>query len=143
MQPADLDQVLQVEAACFLHPWSAEAFRRELEHGWSTILVATEGRIVGFLIFWLVHDEIHILNVATDPPHRRRGVARLLLAETGRRAAAADCALITLEVRRSNLAGLALYAQLGYERTAVRKGYYEAENEDAIVMTRQLKDRGF
>ena len=151
MQPADLGQVLEVETACFVHPWSAEAFERELEHDWSTILVAAErtsdpsapGRIVGFLIYWLVHDEIHVLNVATDPPQRRRGAARLLLAEAERRATAADCALLTLEVRRSNLGALALYAQLGYERVGMRKGYYEAENEDAIVMTRRLKDRGF
>ena len=151
MQPADLGQVLEVEAACFRQPWSADAFQRELEHDWSTILVAVErpegealpGRVVGFLIYWMVHDEIHVLNVATDPPHRRSGVARLLLAETEKRAAAADCALLTLEVRRSNLGALALYAQLGYERVGVRKGYYAAENEDAIVMTKQLKERGF
>ena len=145
MVPSDLEQVLLVEAACFLHPWSADAFKRELEHDWSTILVAVPagGPIEGFLIFWLVADEIHVLNVATAPPHRRRGVARLLLAEAERRAAAADCALLTLEVRRGNLGALGLYQRLGYQQTGVRKGYYEAENEDAIVMTKQLKDRGF
>jgi [ribosomal protein S18]-alanine N-acetyltransferase len=151
MTLADLDEVLLVEAGSFKHPWSAELFKRELEHDWSTILVAVEpgtnapaaGRIVGFLIYWLVHDEIHVLNVATAPAERRRGIARFLMSETESRARAADCAMLTLEARRSNLGALALYRELGYEQVGVRKGYYADENEDAIVMTRQLRDRGF
>src|SRR5204862_8155586 len=90
MTPADLDEVMVIERAAFRHPWSPELFRRELEHDWSTILVAVEPltsaprgteRIVGFLIYWLVHDEVHVLNVAVAPEHRRKGVARMLMAE--------------------------------------------------------------
>ena len=96
MRPDDLDEVMLIERAAFRHPWSPELFRRELEHDWSTILIALEPltsasgrgteRIVGFLIYWLVHDEVHILNVAVSPEHRRRGIARVLMEETERRA---------------------------------------------------------
>src|SRR3989454_2284805 len=96
MTPADLEEVMVIERAAFRHPWSPELFRRELEHDWSTILVAVEPltsasgrgseRIVGFLIYWLVHDEVHILNVAVGPEHRRKGVACTLMGETERRA---------------------------------------------------------
>ena len=150
MRLEDLEEVLAVEKAAFQHPWSGDLFTKELEHEWSTILIAQEparsgagARIVGFLIYWLVHDEVHILNVATAPAERRRGVARALLAEACQRATAADCALLTLEVRRSNTGALALYQQLGYQQVGVRTGYYAAENEDAIVMTLTLRDRGF
>src|SRR3989454_6486487 len=95
MTGADLDEVMVIERAAFRHPWSPELFRRELEHDWSTILVAVEPltsasgrgseRIVGFLIYWLVHDEVHILNVAVGPEHRRKGVAGTLMGETERR----------------------------------------------------------
>jgi ribosomal-protein-alanine N-acetyltransferase len=65
------------------------------------------------------------------------------LQETEARAVAAASAVITLEVRRSNVAAQALYQGLGYERAGVRKKYYTDEGEDAIVMLRTLKERGF
>jgi len=95
MRQDDLDEVMLIERAAFRHPWSPELFRRELEHDWSTILVAVEPltsasgkgseRIIAFLIFWLVHDEVHILNVAVLPEYRRRGIGLRLVAEGERR----------------------------------------------------------
>jgi ribosomal-protein-alanine N-acetyltransferase len=149
MQPDDLDEVMVIERAAFLHPWSPELFRRELEHDWSTILVAVEPltsasgkgseRIIAFLIFWLVHDEVHILNVAVLPEYRRKGIARLLMSETEKRAYAASAALMTLEVRRSNVAALDLYREFDYRAVGVRPNYYADEGEDAIVMVKELK----
>jgi [ribosomal protein S18]-alanine N-acetyltransferase len=149
MRQDDLDEVMVIERAAFRHPWSPELFRRELEHDWSTILVALEPltsasgkgseRIVAFLIFWLVHDEVHILNVAVEPEHRRKGIARMLMAEAEKRAGQANAALMTLEVRRSNQAALDLYREFDYRAVGVRPNYYVDEGEDAIVMVKELK----
>jgi ribosomal-protein-alanine N-acetyltransferase len=149
MSPADLEEVMVIERAAFRHPWSPELFRRELEHDWSTILVAVEPltsasgkgseRIVGFLIYWLVHDEVHILNVAVAPENRRNGIARMLMSETERRAHQASASLLTLEVRRSNQAALELYREFEYRAVGVRPNYYVDEGEDAIVMVKELK----
>ena len=149
MRQDDLDEVMLIERAAFRHPWSPELFRRELEHDWSTILVAVEplssapgrgsDRLIGFLIFWLVHDEVHILNVAVAPEHRRKGVARALMSETEKRAFTANASLMTLEVRRSNQAALDLYREFDYRAVGVRPNYYVDEGEDAIVMVKELK----
>ena len=149
MRPDDIEEVMVIERAAFRHPWSTELFRRELDHDWSTILVAIEPlsaahgkgteRIVGFLIFWLVHDEVHILNVATAPEHRRKGIARVLLAETEASAEQAGATLLTLEVRRSNVGALELYREFEYRAVGVRPNYYADEGEDAIVMVKELK----
>ena len=144
MRPDDLDEVMEIERAAFRHPWSTELFRRELEHDWSTILVCAgraSERLVGFLIYWLVHDEVHILNVAVSPEHRRRGIARTLMGETERRAVQAGATLMTLEVRRSNTAALELYRAFDYRAVGVRPNYYVDEGEDAIVMVKELKKR--
>ncbi len=142
MEPTDLDRVMEVEGHAFAHPWSRELVRRELDHDWSTILLAHEdrdgGALLGFVIFWVVHDEVHVLNVAVDPPVRRRGVARTLLAELLDRARAGGCALATLEVRRSNQGAIGLYAALGFRQVGVRPKYYADENEDALIMTLEL-----
>ena len=144
MTAADLPRVLEIEQVAFRNPWSAELLRRELGHDWSTILVAEEpgarGQVtlVGFVIFWIVHDELHVLNVATAPEHRNRGVARRVLEaalDTGRRK---RCTLATLEVRRSNAAALGLYRDFGFRPVGIRPNYYVDEGEDAIVMVLDL-----
>ncbi|MGC4113862.1 MAG: ribosomal protein S18-alanine N-acetyltransferase [Myxococcales bacterium] len=139
MVPADLETVMVIENAAFKHPWSTELFARELEHDWSTVLLAEEAspkgpRIVGFIIFWLVHDEIHVLNVATAPAERGRGIARALLDECFARGKTKGAVLATLEVRRSNEAALRLYDRYGFRRVGIRPNYYADEGEDAIVM---------
>lgn len=144
MEPEDLAPVLAIERVAFPNPWSEELFRRELSHGWSTILLAEQPRedeerlLAGFLIYWLVHDEIHILNVATDPTRRRRGAARTLLADCLKRGVESGARLATLEVRRSNRAAIDLYASFGFRSVGVRSNYYPDEGEDAIVMTLDL-----
>jgi len=141
MREDELGELLELERRAFEHPWSPALLRRELSHDWSTILVALDGAtdsIVGHVIFWIVVDEIHILNVAVDPVHRRRGIARQLLQELLERSRSYGFSLATLEVRRSNLAALALYRNLGFREVGVRKGYYAEENEDAIVMVLDL-----
>jgi [ribosomal protein S18]-alanine N-acetyltransferase len=140
----DLPEVSAIEQVAFRNPWSTELLRRELSHEASTILLAEElfadgGRVLlGFSIFWLVHRELHILNIATAPAHRRRGVANSLLAATLDRARERGCLLATLEVRRSNEAALSLYRGFGFRAVGIRPNYYSDEGEDAIVMVLDL-----
>lgn len=144
MTPDDMPEVLEIERVAFTNPWSPELLRRELTHDWSTILLAEEEmapgvrRLLGFAIFWVVHDELHILNVATDPSQRRRGVARAVMDATLERGRQRRCVMATLEVRRSNEAALSLYRGLGFRAVGVRPNYYVDEGEDAIVMILDL-----
>jgi len=146
MAPSDLDRVVAINEESFLHPWAADLLRRELLHDWSTILLAEEeggargagAEILGFIVFWLVHDELHVLNVAVGARHRRRGVARRLMEEAAARGRAAGARMVTLEVRRGNEAALSLYRALGYREVGVRPRYYAEEGEDAVVMELSL-----
>jgi ribosomal-protein-alanine N-acetyltransferase len=143
MRAEDIARIVDIEKDGFKHPWSAELLRRELHHDWSTSLVATEQRaegevVVAFIVFWIVHDEVHVLNVAVALDARRRGIARLLMEEAEVRGRRAGAKLSTLEVRRSNQAALTLYASLGYRQVGIRPNYYVDEGEDAIVMVMSL-----
>jgi ribosomal-protein-alanine N-acetyltransferase len=144
MRTEDIPRVVDIEKDGFKHPWSAELLRRELHHDWSVALVAAEpgvdgpSAVVGFIVFWLVHDEVHVLNVAVAASARRRGVARILMDEAASRGRTARARLVTLEVRRSNEPALALYRALGYRQVGVRPNYYVDEGEDAIVMVLDL-----
>lgn len=140
MTVADMPAVMALEKQAFKNPWSPELLQRELQHEWSTILlVEEEGTeagplLLGLAIFWIVHDEVHVLNVATAPEHRRRGVARVVMDEVLARGRGRRCTLATLEVRRSNEPALQLYKSLGFRAVGIRPNYYVDEGEDAIVM---------
>lgn len=97
-------------------------------------------RIVGFLVYWLIHDELHVLDVVTAPEARRRGVARSLMAEGMGAARRAGASRVLLEVRRSNSPAIALYRALGFLQDTVRRGYYP-DGEDAILMSLALGQR--
>ncbi|MCM2334012.1 MAG: ribosomal protein S18-alanine N-acetyltransferase [Anaeromyxobacteraceae bacterium] len=135
---------MEIEAAGFRHPWSEEQLRRELGNAWSIVLAAEEDgpdgapRMAGYVIVWVVHDELHVLNVATAPEQRRRGVGRAIMEEAHRVGRARACRLSTLEVRRSNAPAIALYRALGYRQVGMRPRYYAEENEDALLMTLDL-----
>ncbi len=143
----DLPQIMAIERLGFAHPWSMESFVRELALPFSRTIVASttiasnasasgEG-LVGYLCRWLVADECHVLNVAVHPELRRKGVALRLMSEAITEAKAKEAHLVTLEVRRSNVAARALYRKLNFEERRLRHNYY-GPGEDAIVMELRL-----
>jgi ribosomal-protein-alanine N-acetyltransferase len=140
MREADLPRVMEIERAAFAQPWTEELVRRELDHEFSTVLLATEGPegpVAGFAITWLVHDELHVLNVAVAPEARRRGVGRAVLDEAEERGRAQGAVKAMLEVRVANVPAIALYRSRGYRDVARRPRYYP-DGEDALVMDRDL-----
>ena len=143
MTPDDLTQVMAIEQVAFSNPWTLEMVKKELTQDWSTILLAEEpeGRgwkVLGFSIFWLVADEIHVLNVATAVPHRRRGIGRAVMEATLDYGRAHRCRIASLEVRRGNEGALGLYKALGFKPVGMRPNYYTDDREDAVVMVRDL-----
>lgn len=137
-RPTDLPALLAVERRAFRHPWSKEMLAAELGHAWSTVLVADAGACLGFAVYWVIQDEVHLLDVAVDPDHQRRGVASALLAGLLADAANKGASRVLLEVRRSNAGARALYRAHGFEVTGVRKRYYVPDREDAVLMERRL-----
>ena len=115
-----------------------ERVREELARPWTRAWVAREDeRVVGYLLLWHVADELHILQVATAATHRRKGFGRALVDETLAYAVAEHVRLVLLEVRRSNLAAIALYRRVGFVASHVRRGYY-TDGEDAVEMLVEL-----
>jgi ribosomal-protein-alanine N-acetyltransferase len=80
-------------------------------------------------------DQGHITNLAVSPDCRRRCVARMLMQELICYCRERSVLLLTLEVRASNMAALALYGSLGFVRAGLRKGYYTHPKDDALLLT--------
>lgn len=139
MTATDLDEVDAIERHSFKTPWPRQVFADELGRAWARIDVARHAdRVIGFVDYWLVTDEVHLLAIATAPDHRRRGVAARLLDHLLDVARTSNAVLVTLEVRRHNVPAIALYERRGFKRVGVRPAYYQEDNEDALVMTLDL-----
>ncbi len=141
MRKDDIDQVLAIEQTSFSMPWSRNLFVSEFRSpSVSTLLVAVAddapARVVkGYIVYWLVEDEMHILNLAVALPCRRQGIARKLVLDAIKRAHAKGARRAFLEVRMSNVAAKKLYSRLGFTGSSVRRDYYDSPVEDAVVMT--------
>ena len=140
MQVGDLDEVLEIERASFGMPWSRGAFVYEIERNrvarcW---VMREDGRVVGYLCLWEIADELHITNVAVHPVHRRRGVARTLLASVLEGAGKRSPSVVALEVRPTNVEARALYESFGFRVIGRRRVYYYDTGEDALIMEARL-----
>lgn len=140
MHLTELEAVLEVERACYPTPWSRDLFLQEYDNPQARVdLLWAGSQLAGYLVSWHVLDELHILNVATAPAFRRRGVAARLLGHALSRAREKGLTRTLLEVRVGNAGAIALYESFGFSRDAVRRRYYP-DGEDALLMS--LKETG-
>jgi ribosomal-protein-alanine N-acetyltransferase len=141
MDAAHIPALAALEKLCFSQPWSAGGLKAELDKPGSLFLVAEDGgELLGYAGLNAVLDEGYICNVAVRPDSRRRGVASALLTELLKRCGEQGLSFVSLEVRRSNEAAVSLYAGFGFVSVGVRPGFYEIPREDALIMTKTLKE---
>lgn len=136
---ADVKAIWTIEKLSFPTPWSRWSFITELGNPVSHTLVIGPApphpwKPLGYIIFWVVAPDMHILNLAVHPSCRRRGIARRLLTEALAFARTRGAATAWLEVRPSNTPARALYESLGFTEVGTRPQYYTDTQEDAILM---------
>lgn len=139
MRHDDLSQVAAIAAHSYAEPWPQESFRVELASEVSQPIVAERaGEIIGFIVAWMITDEVEIANLTVKETFRQRGLGRMLLTHVLALAQAKQCATAYLEVRRSNGAARRLYESMGFNTHSLRSRYYGRTGEDAIVMQKKL-----
>lgn len=155
LTPSDLDVVWDTEQRAYTHPWSPGNFRDSLASGYPAQMLVTPvlpgdapprvtasgHMLLGYWVAMQVLDEVHLLNIAVAPEHRRQGWARAMLQGLAASALTNRAQWLWLEVRASNTPAQALYRGFGFQRMGMRKQYYPAGNglrEDAVVMSLNL-----
>ncbi len=158
----DVPAVAAIEQMVFPLPWSVHAFEHELRYNSTGHFVVVRLRqhsavgkktvslrrnpkrepkqgptprlVLGYGGFWLLLDEAHICTLAVHPGWRGRGLGELLLTSLIDHATELHVAVMTLEVRASNLGAQKLYRKYGFVRVGLHKGYYSDNHEDALIM---------
>jgi [ribosomal protein S18]-alanine N-acetyltransferase len=146
MTKQDIDQVLAIEQSSFSTPWSRNLFLSEFRSpAVSMLLVALADApvrtVIGYIVCWVVTDELHILNLAVTEPARRRGIGKMLVLAAVAQGGRKGVKRALLEVRASNSAAQKLYSDIGFTGSGIRRDYYDSPQEDAVIMT--LDDRSY
>lgn len=148
MRREHIEQVLEIEKASFLTPWTKRMFLDEITSPFAYPFVVTTSEtkgevVISYIILWILMEEVHILNIATHPAYRRIGIAYSLLRFALNFAYKKGGILYLLEVRRGNQAAIELYQKVGFASWRVRSNYYADTGEDALIMRLFYGDRAY
>lgn len=140
MKESDLPEVLAIEQVSFPTPFTLNLFKMELNLNVAHLFVARQaGKVVGYVDFWRVGPEAHLITIAVHPDHRKHGIGSKLVTFMLDEVKKSRVEVVSLDVRPSNAAGLKLYASFGFRQAGIRKRYYQDNDEDALVLNLDLK----
>ncbi|RMF44408.1 MAG: ribosomal-protein-alanine N-acetyltransferase [Planctomycetota bacterium] len=131
----DMPSVLSIEEASFEFPWSEEDFVHCLRQRHCIGMVAEiDDRVVGFMVYELHKNRLHLLNFAVAPDMRRRGVGQAMVEKLVSKLSMDRRNRILLEVRETNLAAQLFFRSAGFRAISVLRDFYEDTTEDAYLM---------
>jgi len=140
--PHHAPQIYDIEVASFADPWSLDAIYKEITDENSVCFTAwdeVKSVVAGYVTMRHIIDEGHISNIAVSQAYRQHGTGSMLVAALIQEAAVRQMRGVTLEVRPSNHAALALYRRHGFAEEGRRKNFYSHPVEDCIIMWRYLE----
>lgn len=152
MVRGDLQRVLAIESVSNPSPWHEGDFlpflppaggpedsdprRGAVKTAW----VYSEGSdVLGFACVAGVTDEVELQAVAVDPACRGRGIGAALMEALVEWAREAGYRVMHLEVRAGNVPALGLYRNFGFTQVGLRRGYYQDNGEDALLLSREIQ----
>ena len=132
----DMPEVLEIEKTSFEFPWSEEDFIRCLRQRDCIGTVAEyDDRVLGFMIYELHKNHIHVLDFAVRPDVRRRGIGSQMVQKLKGKLSQQRLKRVILEIRETNLDALKFFKVSGFVATDINRNFYNETDEDAIVMT--------
>ena len=141
MDESDLDEVAEMDASSRPTPWSRQSFFQELQNPFSYCFtlkkeIDSHARNIGFLCFRIVGEESEILSLVIHPKYRRKGSGKQLMKFYIDFCSQREIKAFYLETGASNQGAICLYESFSYHPIAIKRKYYQGE-EDALLMMRR------
>lgn len=137
----DMPSVLDIEEQCFEFPWSEEEFIRCLRQRNCIGMVAElSEQVVGFMIYELHKNRLHILNFSVHPDFQRQGIGKAMIEKLVGKLSYQRRSRIMLEVRETNLPAQLFFKDLGFRAVSVLREFYEDSPEDAYLMQYRYRE---
>ncbi len=137
MEKSDVDAVIAIEKKAYgSHHWSKDSFMGELSNDLARYFSVFDEneKLIAYCGCWQILEEVHITNIAVDIDFRQRHIGEAMLKTIIDECYRNMAKYITLEVRVGNKPAIGLYEKYGFKSLGTRKGYYQDNNEDALIM---------
>ena len=138
--PADVGGIAEIETLCFAHPWSETDLLDGFDNFTHYFVAEAGDEILGYCGMQVIAGEGYITNVAVKPQHRKHGFGLKILEELLTFSEGEGLEFVTLEVRESNAPAINLYKKMGFEEVGKRPNFYRDPKEDALLLTKFLKE---
>jgi ribosomal-protein-alanine N-acetyltransferase len=141
MESKHIDEVVEIEKASFLSPWTMAMYTQEslLEYS-NCFVVIVDEELAAYISSWTVLDECTINKIACRSDLRRRGYSTMLLNHLINKVHGNSVKDLLIEVRESNDEAMAFYKKSGFIIKGLRKEYYSDTKEDAILMLLDIEN---
>lgn len=137
-KPEDAPAVAEIEKECFSHPWSEKAILDSFTANTKFFVAENSEKIVGYAGMQCVLDEAYVTNIAVSGKYRLFGLGTRLTNTLLDFCKKGNFSFLSLEVRESNTDAISVYRKSGFEKTGLRKCFYDSPKEDAIIMTKVI-----
>ena len=137
MTQDDVEAVVKIEEEAYgKHHWAKTSFYDEMANNLAKYYVAKtlDGQLVGYAGTWHIIDEGHITTIAVKKDYLRNHIGEAIIKQIIDDCYKNEIKYLTLEVRVSNIPAIKLYEKYGFQSLGTRKGYYQDNNEDALIM---------
>ena len=126
---------MRLEADCFSDPWPEKDVLGYITSETGMCFVAlSDGVPIAYLLGRMIPPEGEIYRIAVSPEKRRRGIGYRLLDYSRKTEYGRGLESLFLEVRSRNLPARSLYSSYGFKEIGLRRGYYKAPDDDAVIM---------
>ncbi|AGF49189.1 bifunctional tRNA (adenosine(37)-N6)-threonylcarbamoyltransferase complex dimerization subunit type 1 TsaB/ribosomal protein alanine acetyltransferase RimI [Candidatus Kinetoplastidibacterium galati] len=138
---SDIEEVSKLEQKIQTSPWTPGNFKDSLEFGYKSYIIKNNGIILGYCIFMLAPDAVHVLRIGVDNDFRCKGLGSKLLKLCFEICNDHSIGIILLEVDESNAIAIDFYKKHGFYKIGNRKGYYLSKDgkiSSAVVMQKNI-----
>ena len=124
VKKSDYYKIIQIEKNLFKDPMTETELNNFARQIFFRIWKIEEDRIIGYVSFYQVEDELEIIKIGIIKSHQRNNYGSILIKEFKK----LKIKKIFLEVSSENVNAINFYVKNGFKEIGSRKGYYTSKN---------------
>ena len=126
VKKSDLSKLIEIDKDIFDYPASIKDFENYFRKDTIKIWKISTQKIIGFVIFYHVRDEIEIIQIGIVRSYQRKNYGSLMVNKIKK---LKNIKKIFLEVSVENTQAINFYLKNGFKKIGIRKAYYKVNKQ--------------
>ena len=138
MTRKDIPEVLGIDQSGFVQRWTEDDYICCLRVRNRIGMVLEIGdKVVGFMIYELHKNKLHVVRMAVSQYFRREGIGSLMVRKLLSKLSKERRSRVSIYVRETNLAAQLFFSCHGFMAVSVERQWFKDTGEDAYLMRHQ------